>query len=197
MSSPLSNTPLRVCLFIVAAIGGTTCVLHGEETIDFSDQVSPILSDKCFHCHGPDAENQDSDFRADSKENLFADLGGYFAVVAGDLESSELHARIHSTDEGDQMPPPDSNRSLSAEEKRILDLWIKQGAPYEGHWAFETPRKSEVPVDVIKSSDSQAGWDAATVKRWIPKRQRADKLAMARLGDQGLLRQHAVRSVYD
>lgn len=166
MSSPLLNTPLRVCLFVIATISGTLCVLHGEETIDFSDQVSPILSDKCFHCHGPDAENQDSDFRADNKENLFADLGGYFTVVPGDLESSELHARIHSTDEGDQMPPPDSNRSLSAEEKRILDLWIKQGAPYEGHWAFETPQRPEVPVDVITSAESHAGWDAATIERW-------------------------------
>ncbi|EMI16130.1 secreted protein containing DUF1549 [Rhodopirellula maiorica SM1] len=153
-----------MCLF--AIVSGATCLSHADETIDFSDQVRPILSDKCFHCHGPDAENQDSDFRADSKDNLFADLGGYFAVVPGDLESSELHTRIHSSDEGDQMPPPDSNRSLSADEKRILDLWITQGAPYEGHWAFEPPEKHKVPVDVIKSAESQAGWDTATIQRW-------------------------------
>ncbi|GAA5507922.1 PSD1 and planctomycete cytochrome C domain-containing protein [Novipirellula caenicola] len=166
MSSPLLNLPLRVCVVAIAISAGTRCNLHGEETIDFSDQVRPILSDKCFHCHGPDAENQDSEFRADSEENLFADLGGYFAVVPGDVESSELHVRIHSTDEGDQMPPPDSNRSLSSEEKRILDLWIKQGAPYEGHWAFEPPQKPPIPVEVIQSAATQSGWDAATVQRW-------------------------------
>ncbi|MEP4682696.1 MAG: c-type cytochrome domain-containing protein, partial [Rhodopirellula bahusiensis] len=115
------------------------------ETVDFSSQVRPILSDRCFHCHGPDADNQDSEFRLDSQENLVADLGGYAGVVPGDLEASELIARIRSEDESDMMPPPDSNRSLSEEEKRILEQWVAQGAPYEGHWAFEPPTRPKVP----------------------------------------------------
>ncbi|WP_144059950.1 PSD1 and planctomycete cytochrome C domain-containing protein [Rhodopirellula sallentina] len=178
-------------VFAVPLLLACPCVVLGETTddkqaqsIDFSDQVSPILSDKCFHCHGPDAENQESGFRADTKENLFADLGGYSAVVPGDLESSELHVRIHSDDPSDQMPPPDSNRSLSEEEKKILDAWIQQGAPYEGHWAFERPQRPEVPVDSVREQQGQPGWDESTVARWT--QNPIDVFIAQRLIDEGL-----------
>ncbi|MEP3833385.1 PSD1 and planctomycete cytochrome C domain-containing protein [Rhodopirellula bahusiensis] len=132
------------------------------ETVDFSSQVRPILSDRCFHCHGPDADNQDSEFRLDSQENLVADLGGYAGVVPGDLEASELIARIRSEDESDMMPPPDSNRSLSEEEKRILEQWVAQGAPYEGHWAFEPPTRPKVPTAAV----TESGWPKDVIDRW-------------------------------
>ncbi|MEP3482017.1 MAG: PSD1 and planctomycete cytochrome C domain-containing protein [Fuerstiella sp.] len=119
--------------------------IHADE-IDFRRDVQPILADKCFHCHGPDAQNQNSEFRADSKDGLFADLGGYFAVVPADLGQSELHARVHSQDPDLQMPPPDSNRSLSDQQKRTLDNWIQQGAPYQGHWAFDRVERPAVPT---------------------------------------------------
>lgn len=135
---------------------------QAEEKVDFRTQVQPILSDRCFHCHGPDAKNQESNFRMDSQENLLADLGGYAAIVPGDLEASELHARIHSDDEFSQMPPPDSNRTLSVEEKRILDLWIQQGAEYQRHWAFEIPQRVEVPKDAVE----YASWPEETKARW-------------------------------
>jgi len=140
--------------------------VFAEEKIDFSSQVRPILSDKCFHCHGPDADNQDSEFRADTKENLFADLGGYAAIVPGDLTASRLHERIHSKDEFEMMPPPDSNRSLSAEQKRILDLWIKQGAPYEGHWAFEKAERPKVPRDSFAAASAAKQWSPERVAEW-------------------------------
>ncbi|WP_413431122.1 DUF1553 domain-containing protein [Crateriforma spongiae] len=126
---------------------GTT----GELTpnISFNRDVRPILSDRCFKCHGPDAENQDSDLRLDTHENAVADLGGYQAIVPGDLEASELYLRIHSDDEDLVMPPADSLRGLSKKEKQILDQWILQGAPYERHWSFETLPKSVAvpPID--------------------------------------------------
>ncbi|QEG24354.1 PSD1 and planctomycete cytochrome C domain-containing protein [Mariniblastus fucicola] len=148
-----------------------------QETIDFSSQVRPILSDRCFHCHGPDADNQESDFRADSQEGLLE------AVEPGDLDSSELHARIHSDDPGSLMPPPDSNRSLSDEEKRILDLWIEQGAPYEGHWAFEVPQKPELPT--IDADDvKDLGWDEQRVSQWS--KNPIDRFVAARLIKEGL-----------
>jgi hypothetical protein len=123
-------------------------------TVDFNRDVRPILSDRCFHCHGPDAQNSKSDYRLDTKENIFADLGGYVGVKPGSLKDSELHARIHTDDPDDQMPPPDSNRSLSVAEKAILDAWIEQGAPYAGHWAFEpltrpAQPKPGNPIDVF------------------------------------------------
>jgi len=141
-------------------LAGSSRVVAQEEAIDFSSQVRPILSDRCFHCHGPDADNQESGFRMDSEEALFE------AIEPGDVDSSELHARIHSADPDEMMPPPDSNRSLSVEEKRILSLWIEQGAPYEGHWAFEAPQRAEVPklatADFIKKSN----WTAQQIKAW-------------------------------
>lgn len=116
------------------------------DMVDYSRDIRPILSDKCFHCHGPDAANQDSEFRLDSRENVFADLGGYFGVVPGDLAKSELHTRIHSTDEGDMMPPRHANRQLSSVQKEILGRWIEQGAPYADHWSFAPPVLPEPPT---------------------------------------------------
>ncbi|WDI40619.1 PSD1 and planctomycete cytochrome C domain-containing protein [Bremerella sp. P1] len=147
---------------------------QAEEKIDFRSQVQPILSDRCFHCHGPDAKNQESEFRLDSQENILADLGGYAGVVPGDLEASELHARIHSEDEFAKMPPPDSNRSLSEREKRILDLWIQQGAEYQRHWAFEVPQRPEVPDEPLKSSawpeEVKARWSANPIDQFVAQR---------------------------
>ena len=108
----------------------------------FNRDVRPILVDRCFHCHGPDADNQDSEFGLDSKANALADLGGYAGIVPGDLAASELHRRVRSLDADEQMPPPDQVRQLTESEKDILDAWIKQGAQFEQHWSFVPLRKS-------------------------------------------------------
>ena len=114
-------------------------------SINFNTQIRPILSDRCFHCHGPDSGNQDSDLRLDAKERALADLGGYFAIVPGDLGDSELHRRIHSSDENEVMPPPDSNRSLTDSEIALLDEWIRQGAPFDDHWSLVAPVRPPLP----------------------------------------------------
>jgi hypothetical protein len=114
--------------------------------VDFNRDIRPILSDKCFHCHGPDAKNQKSSFRVDTRENALKDLGGYAGVVPGDLMKSELSVRIHlDKDDDDLMPPLDSNRTLSDREKDLLDQWIREGAEYDQHWAFKKPVKAEFP----------------------------------------------------
>ncbi len=122
--------------------------LNSEEPLSFNRDVRPILSDRCFKCHGPDASNSDSDFRLDSFKHITQDLGGYFGVVPGNLDKSELHKRIHSRDKNEQMPPPGSLRGLSEKEKRILDRWILEGASYEGHWAFQSIPKKITPPDL-------------------------------------------------
>ncbi len=126
-------------VFCLAAIS------HAVEPIDFNRDIRPILSDKCFHCHGPDAKNQKSDYRLDTEENLFADLGGYFGVVPGNLEDSELHYRLHTDDPVEVMPPPDANRDLTKTQKDLLDRWIKEGAVYDKHWSFKKVERPEVP----------------------------------------------------
>lgn len=112
--------------------------------VDFNRDVRPILSDRCFACHGPDANNQESDFRVDTLDHATADLGGYVGVVPGDLDASEMHARIRDAD--DPMPPVDALKQLSNEEKQILDQWITEGAKFDSHWAFKPlPEQVDVP----------------------------------------------------
>ena len=120
-----------------------------QKLISFSHQVRPIISDKCFKCHGPDAENNESEFRLDSFENATADLGGYAGIVPGNPKASRLIQTIHSNDLEDVMPPPEAKMTLTEKEKAILNQWIKEGAKYEKHWAF-TELAATVPVPSSK-----------------------------------------------
>jgi len=116
--------------------------------VDFNHDIRPILSDKCYKCHGPDAKNQKSDFRLDSFEEATREHNGFVGLTPGDLEESEIHWRIHSDDTIDVMPPPESKLPLTAEEKKLLDQWILEGGKYESHWSFQPLPPS---VDVPKS----------------------------------------------
>ena len=111
------------------------------EPLNFNRDVRPILSENCFYCHGVDGNKREADLRLDVREDALA----MEAIVPGSLEDSEMYYRIHSEDEDEIMPPPESNRILTAEQKKILDRWIKEGAQYEKHWAFVAPLKKQVP----------------------------------------------------
>ncbi len=157
------NLLLRTSLAISLSV---LChAVWAADAIDFARDVRPILADACFHCHGPDAENQDSDFRADTEENLFADLGGYAGVVPNKPEESELYRRVMSDDEGEVMPPVDSHRSLTEAQKKTLKLWIEQGAPYAGHWAFQRVRRPEVPKVSSEAHQNHNPIDAFVAER--------------------------------
>lgn len=124
--------------------------------VDFNREIRPILSDKCFFCHGPDSHERKADLRLDTAEGAFADLGGYAAIVPGDLKKSELIVRILSDDPDDQMPPPESHKSLSAKEISLLKRWVEEGAPYEVPWAYQEPAKIDQPE--VKNKDWPANW---------------------------------------
>lgn len=116
--------------------------------LDFNIDVKPILSDKCFACHGPDKAKQKAGLRLDQAENAYATLPespGKFAIVRGDISNSELVHRILSKDPTYVMPVPKSHLELSAKEKAVLVKWIQNGAEYKPHWAFVKPVKKEVP----------------------------------------------------
>ena len=105
---------------------------------DFGREVLPILSDKCFVCHGPDADKDE--VRLDSYEGAIEKLGGGVrAIDPDDLEKSELIFRIHETD--DPMPPEDADKKLTPQERDILTRWVKSGGKYEKHWSFVKPVK--------------------------------------------------------
>ena len=134
-------------LLLVSLIATVLAPSARSGDVDFNRDVRPILSDRCFHCHGPDADNQDSTFRIDNQENAFADLGGYVGIIPGEPDESELVLRIESEDPDAVMPPPDSPRQLSDKDKRILRRWVQQGAVFDQHWAFKQPVQAAVPAE--------------------------------------------------
>lgn len=116
--------------------------------VDFNYHVKPILSDKCFACHGPDENKRQAEFRLDTEEGAFQALKSdlhNFAIVKGNAEESYLVKRIFSEDPLFRMPPEGSNLTLTEQEKNILKKWIEQGAEYKKHWAFIPPEKPELP----------------------------------------------------
>ena len=118
------------------------------EEISFNFHVKPILSDKCFTCHGPDPGKRKVGFRLDIEHEAKSELSenpGKFGINPVVTEVSELTTRISTEDPSMMMPPPDSHLKLSYREKEILKKWISQGAPYERHWSFIPPTKPSLP----------------------------------------------------
>ena len=117
------------------------------EKVDFNFHIKPILSDRCFACHGPDQNKREADLRLDTQEGAFAaldSLGKRHAIVAGDLDASEMFKRIISKDPEIMMPPPNSNLTLTNYEIDLIEKWIDQGAEWKEHWSFIPPAKPEV-----------------------------------------------------
>jgi hypothetical protein len=119
-----------------------------DAKVDFNREVRPILSDRCYGCHGPDADKgRKAGLRLDEFAGATKKLkSGDIAIVPGDLEKSTMAHRILSTDPEEIMPPPELHRPLSAAEKDILRRWIKQGAKYDPHWAFVSPSSHATPA---------------------------------------------------
>jgi hypothetical protein len=117
------------------------------EKIQFNRDVRPILSDKCFHCHGTDASHRKGELRLDLREEAMKPAkSGEIALVPGSPEKSELIARvILDQSHDDVMPPEKSGKPLTSAEKAILKQWITEGAEYQGHWAFIKPVRQELP----------------------------------------------------
>ena len=162
----------------------TAAAVEIPEQIDFNRDVRPIISDKCYQCHGPDADNQKSDFRLDTREKAFADLGDeFFGIVPGDLEASDLHWRIWEDYEEDLMPPVSSKLSLTDKEKMTLDRWIKQGAPYDEHWSFKPIQRPDEPV----ISPANQEWVANPIDVFIAARLESEELIPSPLADREAL----------
>ncbi|MBC8289575.1 MAG: DUF1549 domain-containing protein, partial [Planctomycetes bacterium] len=134
--------PLCEVLFILALSVSVTETASADVT--YNRDVLPILSNKCFKCHGADSAQRKADLRLDVRESATADRDRSVVISPGKPKDSKLVRRIRSTDPDLAMPPA-GEEQLSGEEKRILVEWIEQGAVYEKHWAFLTPGKAAVP----------------------------------------------------
>ena len=114
--------------------------------VDFTFQIRPLLSDRCFRCHGPDAGKRKAKLRLDTREGMLKKLDdagkGWAVVKPRDPDKSELIRRIFTNDEDDRMPPPESHLALSAAEKALLERWVLEGADYRPHWSL-------VPVHAV------------------------------------------------
>ena len=134
----------------IAAICLLVCVsVFSKEKINFNKDIRPILSDRCFHCHGPDEHDRKKDLRLDVAEGAdgaYRLRKGKAGIKPGSPDESTVWLRIITDDEDDVMPPPDSHKkALTKEEKDLIKRWIEEGAKYEEFWAFAKPKKSAVP----------------------------------------------------
>ncbi len=131
--------------------------LSAADEITFSRDILPILSDRCFHCHGPDPTHREADLRLDLRESAIKSRDGTAAIVPGKPEASELLVRVMSHDQDLLMPPPDSHRKkLTDQQIETIRKWIGAGARWGKHWAFEKPVKVALsstgkkhPIDVL------------------------------------------------
>ena len=131
---------------LAAALFWAHCLTLGAQDVDFNRDIRPIISDKCFHCHGPDSNNRKSEFQIHTREAATADLGGVRGIVPGKLDASEVYRRIRlSESDNDLMPPKDSNRALTEKEKELIGAWISQGADYDLHWSFKPIVRPKLP----------------------------------------------------
>ncbi len=113
--------------------------------VEFNRDIRPILSDKCFTCHGPDQARRRTKLRFDIEADAKQDLGGRFAIVPGDLAKSEMIRRITAAEPARRMPPEASGRTLTDGEIDTIQRWIEQGAKWESHWSFVAPRRARLP----------------------------------------------------
>lgn len=142
--------------------------------VDFAREIRPILSNYCFHCHGPDEKNRKGGdkvgLRLDEESGARMDLGGYAALVPNHPERSHLIQRIESTDSDEVMPPLKSGKKMTPREVGLLKRWIEQGGGYAPHWAYASPVRVEPP------SISDPLWGGHPVDRFL----------FARLASEGL-----------
>jgi hypothetical protein len=132
-------------LLIIAVLWVLGLDFGFADEISFNRDVRPILSDKCFSCHGPDGKHREADLRLDVEKDAKES-----AIIPGDVELSEVILRIISTDPDSQMPPPDSGKSLTAEQIDLLKNWVREGAPYQAYWAYSKPLPQRIPATQSK-----------------------------------------------
>lgn len=138
MSKPIS------CLAIATLLLFAPChVGFADDSVSFTRDIRPILSEHCFACHGPDAGKREADLRLDDAEGVAG------AVTAGEVNESELWERITTDDEDLVMPPPEFNKPITEAQRRLIRKWIESGAKVQQHWSFVTPQQPPIPnVDV-------------------------------------------------
>ncbi|MFO1462005.1 MAG: PSD1 and planctomycete cytochrome C domain-containing protein [Verrucomicrobiota bacterium] len=161
MTKP-SAASVRIPLLGLLAAARVLAAGTGPDAIQYNRDVRPILSDTCFHCHGPDKNARKGKLRLDLREEALARK----AFVPGDPAASELVKRLFSRDPEELMPPPDAHKPLTAEQKETLRRWVAAGAEYQPHWAYLPLSRPAPPQDKTPAS----GAPSAPIDLWIRSR---------------------------
>ena len=177
----LAILPLGMsCWFVLPARGAA------EEAPDFNRDIRPILSNNCFYCHGPDDKQRKGGkhgLRLDTADGQKEDLGGYSAVVPGNVARSKLVERICTKDADDLMPPGKTGKKLSAHEIDLLKRWIAGGGKFSRHWSYEPPVRPALPK-VSNAAWPRSGLDyfvlAKLDEEKLKPQAEADRYALAR-----------------
>ena len=133
------------------------------QNIDFQRDVRPILSETCFHCHGPDSATREADLRLDRSESAMS------VIEPGDVDASELVRRILSDDPDERMPPASSKRQPTDANRRTLVAWVKQGAEFQSHWSFVPPVEVSVPSSATDTSSREV-WTKNAIDAFVLRR---------------------------
>lgn len=169
-------------LFVVLLATFRPVCSHASDKVDFDRDIRPILSNTCYTCHGPDANNRATELRFDLEESLFGEHDEP-VVVRGKPGDSALIARVTSGDPDYRMPPVDSKQQLSKSQIELLTQWVEQGAPYSGHWSFQPVVRPE-PPEVTTAQWPQNGIDHFVLNRMTERKlqpsERASKETLIR-----------------
>lgn len=131
--------------------------ISAEETVKYNRDIRPILAENCFSCHGPDSASREADLRLDERDAAI-ELG---ALVPGEPDESELVLRLFTDDQETLMPPPETKKFLTDEEKQLLKRWVQQGGEYERHWSLIPPAIVDIP------SSPKDGWAKNTIDQFV------------------------------
>ena len=154
--------------------------LLAKPTVDFTRDVRPLLSEYCFHCHGPDKSTREAKLRLDIQEGAHRDLGGYAALVAGKPAESELVLRINSSDKEEIMPPPKTGKVLRPEQRKIIEAWIAQGGEYEEHWSFRPIARPDLPAKRSSAHPVDRFLEDSLTREKLSLSPEADKITLLR-----------------
>ena len=171
-----STSLLFQCLLVAVLTVQSSLAEAAESTVDFARDVLPILSNKCFVCHGPDAE--EDGLRLDSFAEATKDLGDYQAINPASPADSEILVRIHDAD--NPMPPEEAEKQLTDAERKVIDQWVRAGGEYQKHWAFVPPTKVAPPRSSTEQNPIDAFVRAGLSEKNIKPAPRADRATLAR-----------------
>jgi hypothetical protein len=139
----MQRRTLSGCLAVVLVASAQSAIAQAQ--VEFDRDIRPILSDACFFCHGPDSAKRKAGLRLDVEALAKAPIKDRTPIVPGDPGASEIYRRLISNDPEEQMPPPDSHRSVTREQVELIRRWIEQGAEWQPHWAYVAPGRPPTP----------------------------------------------------